>query len=129
MCKHCWENDREEAQNCFGEYGIGTFENGPGYEEYRLALEKDWEIQMKYFEIKYPYYALIKAKNKEEAIKNYTETIADDLEGNLIDEINELDKDAALGKYIARCDSDTSIKQALEEFDIEDILLIDADLI
>ena len=33
---------------------------------------------MRYYETKYPYYALIPAKSKEEAIKIYTKEIGED---------------------------------------------------
>lgn len=44
---------------------------------------------MKYFEVQDPYYALIKANDKELAMKIYTEYVADD-EGELNNEMQEI---------------------------------------
>lgn|GEM_PF-1012987 len=50
---------------------------------------------MRFYEVHDPYYALIMARNEEEAIKIYTEIVADD-DGTLIDEIEEVSRDYAL---------------------------------
>lgn len=75
---------------------------------------------MRYFEIEQPYYGLMKANNEEEAIKIYTETIADDdPDSPLIDEIKEVERDYALVVH-ARAVSEEgkyeTIKTLLENF-------------
>ena len=45
---------------------------------------------MKYFEVNYPYYALIKAETIEEAMDIYTECVCDDEDGNLKGNIKEV---------------------------------------
>ncbi|UOO16199.1 hypothetical protein [Bacillus velezensis] len=56
---------------------------------------------MKFFEVSDPYYALIKANTKEDAMKTYIEGVADD-EGNLNKEIQEVSLDYAVKAYINR---------------------------
>lgn len=53
---------------------------------------------MKFFEVHYPYYALLKANDKEEAMQLYTECVADD-DGTLHEEIEEVERDYALVKF------------------------------
>ncbi|QHQ79351.1 hypothetical protein [Bacillus subtilis] len=55
----------------------------------------------KFFEVSDPYYALIKANTKEDAIKTYIEGVADD-EGNLSKEMQEVSLDYAVKAYINR---------------------------
>ena len=53
---------------------------------------------MKYFEIYDPYYALIKAKNKEDAVKEYIKNVAGEEEEfqYLLEEMKEVEEDYAL---------------------------------
>lgn len=53
---------------------------------------------MKFFEVYYPYYVLLKARDKEEAMQLYTERVADD-NGSLHEEIEEVERDYALAIY------------------------------
>lgn len=53
---------------------------------------------MKFYEVHYPYYALLKANDKEEAMQLYTECVADD-NGSLHEEIEEVERDYALAIY------------------------------
>ncbi|MCX2809575.1 hypothetical protein OQ477_06160 [Bacillus sp. ChL18] len=57
---------------------------------------------MKFFEVSDPYYALIKANTKEDAMKLYTEEVADDDEENLSKEMYEVSLDHAVKAYIHR---------------------------
>jgi hypothetical protein len=88
---------------------------------------------MKFFETHDPYYALIKAENQAEAIKIYTEYVADD-DGTLNEEIREVDRDYALVRF-ARSKSEDgdfeSVPHALEKFRREksEVLLIDSGLL
>ncbi len=85
---------------------------------------------MKYFEIHDPYYALIKAENQDEAIKIYTEYVADD-DGTLNEEIREVDRDYALVIF-ARSESEDGdfapVPETLDNFRREksEVLLIDS---
>lgn len=88
---------------------------------------------MKYFEIHDPYYALIKAKNQVEAIKIYTECVADD-DGTLREEIREVDRDYALVSFSrGRTENgkDVAISEILKDFQSEGsaVLLIDPALL
>jgi hypothetical protein len=87
---------------------------------------------MKFFEIHYPYYALIKAKSINEAINLYVEFVADD--DALEDEIKEVDRDYALAKYsrgTSEDGKDIPLKEVLEDFGNDDsmVLLIDSALV
>lgn len=89
---------------------------------------------MKYFEVYSPYYALIKALNKEEAIKLYVKNVADDNENNpLSNEIKEVERDYAAVKY-GRGLTDEGQKVPMVEVlkDIQDnkqaVLLVDGAL-
>jgi hypothetical protein len=53
---------------------------------------------MKFYEIHYPYYALLKAESKEEALKLYVEAVCDD-DGTLSQELKEVERDYALVMY------------------------------
>lgn len=88
------------------------------------------EKNMKYFEIKEPYYALIKAKTEQECIKTYVENIADD-DGSLKEEMRELDRDTALGIYVKHLDGNMFLSHALRNFKDEEnaLLLVDGSLI
>lgn len=87
---------------------------------------------MKFFEIHYPYYALIKAENEEKAIEEYTKYIADD-DGTLKDEIKEVDRDYALALFSIvkdKFDEHEPITKIIDEFRKaeNDILLVDGTL-
>jgi len=87
---------------------------------------------MKYFEVYDPYYALIKAENKEAARDEYVANVADD-DGTLIDEIKEVDRDYALVKYSRGKDEDGKlipIPEILNDFQSGEnlVLLIDPTL-
>lgn len=83
---------------------------------------------MKYFEIKEPYYALIRANNEEEAIREYNNNI-DVFEGD----IKEISEDEAFGKFCRACTEDRGeddlISTLVKEFEINSILLIDGNLL
>ena len=88
---------------------------------------------MKYFEINDPYYALIKAENQAEAIKIYTEYVADD-DGTLHEEIKEVDRDYALASFSRGGTEDgeeVPISEILEDFqsEVSAVLLIDPALL
>lgn len=53
---------------------------------------------MKFYEIHDPYYALIKAPNQDEAIKVYSQNVAED-DGTLHEEIREVDRGYALVSF------------------------------
>lgn len=84
---------------------------------------------MKYFEVTESYYALIKAKNKDEMIEIY---------GQIDDDENfdfkEVDKDYAWSKFSdssVERDREYTLEELLEDFEAEEeaLLLIDSSLI
>lgn len=78
--------------------------------------------KMKYFETHDPYYALIKAKTKKEAIRQYTKHIADDEDGSLNKEMKEVGKDYALILFARSTGEDLKYlkpKELLKEFNDE----------
>ena len=86
---------------------------------------------MRYFEIKEPYYALIKAETKEESIKIYVENVGDD-EGNLKDEVKELDYYTALGKFCRWHPGHTAISRIIDMFQSKydaGLLIVDSSLL
>ncbi len=88
---------------------------------------------MKFFEVCDPYYALIKANIKGNAMKLYTETVADD-NGNLSDEIKEVGMLYAAVKHSRTLTEDqelSPISDVLEELQSneETILITDGSLI
>jgi hypothetical protein len=84
---------------------------------------------MKYFEINEPYYALIQAESEEKAIEIYIENIADDEDNSLKEEITEIDKCTAFFNYANCVDEYAPIKRVLEDFENEEILLVDSNLL
>lgn len=54
---------------------------------------------MKYFEVNEPYYALIKAPTKKRAMEIYTETVSEDDDRSLSEEMMEVNRDYALVKF------------------------------
>lgn len=92
-----------------------------------------YPLSMKFFEVHSPYYALIKAKTKREAIEKYTEVVADD-DGTLHEEIREVERDYALVTF-SRGDTEdgeeVSISEILKNFQSDDcaVLLIGRDVL
>jgi hypothetical protein len=98
-----------------------------------MLTQKREEKTMKYFEIHDPYYALIKAADQEEAIKIYTEYVAED-DGTLHEEIREVDRDYALVSYSRGVTEDNEvvpIPEILKDFQSEGsaVLLIGRDVL
>lgn len=85
---------------------------------------------MKFYEVHYPYYALLKAKTPGEAIKLYVSGVCED-DGSLGEEIKEVDRDYALALYArfskAEDGKHIPISQAIENFQSDEpmVLLID----
>lgn len=71
---------------------------------------------MRFFEVRDPYYALIKAHTKDEAILQYLEHIGDSDDTSLVDSMSEVERDYALVQF---CRSESDID---EEFDVHEIL-------
>jgi len=80
----------------------------------------DGSNSLRFYEIDEPYYALIKAKDEEEAIQEYVEVVADDAEDQpLSEEIKLVDREYALAKHCQSKNEDGSISpfnEKLEEF-------------
>lgn len=89
---------------------------------------------MKYFTVDHPYYALIKAKSGEEAIKMYIELVSDDEDGCLEKEMREVPREEALVMFSRVKDDETGKFIAPDEVvrifneDEPDLLGIDSDL-
>lgn len=60
---------------------------------------KSEDEEMKFYEVHDPYYALIKAKTKENAMTIYTDVVADDEEGELAENIKEVTGLYAAAKF------------------------------
>lgn len=54
---------------------------------------------MKFYQAFDPYFALIKAKDKESAKNIYTSNVADDEDGLLVNSLEEVDRDVAIVMY------------------------------
>lgn len=81
---------------------------------------------IRYYEIKYPYYALIPAKTKEEAIEKYIKEIAEDDDNCLNDEMKEVSQLYAFIKFADAFKNEfKTIGKTLDEFYKAHILLID----
>lgn len=91
-------------------------------------------FKMKFYEAHYPYYALIMATNEEEAIEIYSENVAEDDDGSLIDEIEEVSRDYAVIRF-SRAKSedgkDIDYTEVLATLTSEDsqVLVIDGSLV
>ena len=83
------------------------------------------KMTMKFFEVNYPYYALIKAKDEDEALDMYVAFVADD-DGTLREEIKEVDRDYALIMYGRYSTEDMSISTLVDDIqdDLPMVLLI-----
>ncbi|MED4083891.1 hypothetical protein P4637_03315 [Halalkalibacterium halodurans] len=53
----------------------------------------------KYYEVTEPYYALIKADSKEEAIEEYVKSVAENEDGEVDESIEEVEKEYALALF------------------------------
>ncbi len=96
---------------------------------------------MKYFEFKYPYYALIRAENEDEAISIYTEEVVGESEENENYLPIKILHHTALGKFTStivetmsdeEIESDTyKLSDLMKEFRNPNnyILLIDGELV
>lgn len=87
---------------------------------------------MKFYEVHYPYYALLKANDKEEDIQLYTECVADD-DGSLHEEIKGVKRDYALVKFSRGKTEDRKevpVLEVLNDFQSNEsmVLLIDGAL-
>jgi len=84
---------------------------------------------MKFYEIHEPYYALIKAGNKEKAREEYISKVADD-EGTVMQEMNEVDRDYAVARFSrakAESGKDVPLEEILKQIksDSVELLIID----
>ncbi|SFP10225.1 hypothetical protein [Salibacterium halotolerans] len=91
---------------------------------------------MRYYEIHHPYYAMIKAEDENEAVKEYINSVAGDEgeEGSLMKEMDEIDRDTAIIKFSMAAgegEEKTAITEKKRHFNDEDysILLIDGALV
>ncbi|MGM0971067.1 MAG: hypothetical protein ACQEWR_21160 [Bacillota bacterium] len=88
---------------------------------------------MKFYEVHEPYYALIKAKNEENAMTIYTDVVADD-DGGLSEEITEVTKTYAAVSYSRVNGEDNKVipvKEVLDHLTNEEemVLIIDGSLL
>lgn len=86
---------------------------------------------MRYYEIKYPYYALMPAKSKEEAIRIYTEEICEDYDDCLEEAMKEVSQLRAFIKFADVMEEDymcDTVGKAIDDFYSAHILLIDGAL-
>ncbi|MBS4748196.1 hypothetical protein [Bacillus altitudinis] len=90
--------------------------------------------EMKFYEVHDPYYALIKAKTKENAMTIYTDVVADDEDGELTENIKEVAALYAAVKYSRIPGEDKELipfEEVLEDLisDGEMMLAVDGNLI
>lgn len=90
--------------------------------------------QFKFFEVHDPYYALIKAKDVNEAKGIYITIVAEDEEGTLDKEIAEVKSDYAIARYSRSLSDDkepVALKEILDDLRSEEsmLLLIDGNLL
>ncbi|WP_425611253.1 hypothetical protein [Bacillus safensis] len=95
--------------------------------------EQGKEEEMKFYEVNEPYYALIKAKNDENAMTIYTDVVADD-DGGLSEEITEVTEAYATIIYSRVNGEDNNVipvKEVLEHLTNEEemVLIIDGSLL
>ncbi|MHC1990253.1 hypothetical protein ACYF6V_03225 [Bacillus safensis] len=88
---------------------------------------------MKFYEVNEPYYALIKAKDDENAMTIYTDVVADD-DGGLMEEITEVTEAYATIIYSRVNGEDNNVipvKEVLEHLTNEEemVLIIDGSLL
>ncbi|WP_081372094.1 hypothetical protein [Bacillus safensis] len=94
---------------------------------------KSKKEEMKFYEVNEPYYALIKAKNDENAVTIYTDVVADD-DGALSEEITEVTEAYAAIMYSRVNGEDNNVipvKEVLEHLTNEEemVLIIDGSLL
>ncbi|WP_342487411.1 hypothetical protein MKY83_13400 [Bacillus sp. FSL M8-0266] len=94
---------------------------------------KSKKEEMKFYEVNEPYYALIKAKNDENAMTIYTDVVADD-NGGLSEEITEVTEAYAAIIYSRVNGEDNNVipvKEVLEHLTNEEemVLIIDGSLL
>lgn len=90
--------------------------------------------QFKFFEVHDPYYALIKAKDVNEAKELYITIVADDEEGTLDNEIKEVPSDYAIAHYSRSLSEDKEVVPLKEVLEVlrsneSNLLLIDGNLL
>lgn len=94
---------------------------------------KSEDEEMKFYEVHDPYYALIKAKTKENAMTIYTDVVADDEEGELAENIKEVTGLYAAAKFSRIMEDKEFIpfEEVLEDLtnDGEMMLAVDGSLI
>ncbi|WP_342498205.1 hypothetical protein [Bacillus sp. FSL M8-0350] len=82
---------------------------------------------MKFFKVTKPYYALIKAQSKENALKLYTDDVADDEGGRLAEdmyEIDELEAGKLHGKTIDESGKKLTVNEVIEDLaSVEEMVL------
>ena len=89
---------------------------------------------MKYYIVDEPYFALIKADDKSEAVELYEKYVADDEDGSLVGSLEEISRDKALA-LVSRCLTEDGELRDVEDVIryIEDskssVLLIDGNLL
>ncbi|MEC2427692.1 MULTISPECIES: hypothetical protein [Bacillus] len=98
--------------------------------EEQLKSKKE---EMKFYEVNEPYYALLKAKNDENAMTIYTDVVADD-DGGLSEEITEVTEAYATIIYSRVNGEDNNVipvKEVLEHLTNEEemVLVIDGSLL
>lgn len=89
---------------------------------------------MKFYEVHDPYYALIKAKTKENAMTIYTDVVADDEEGELAENIKEVTGLYAAAKFSRILGEDKElipVEEVLKDLTSEEemTLIIDGSLL
>ena len=95
---------------------------------------KSKKEEMKFYETHEPYYALIKARNIKNATEIYNDTVADDVEGELAENIKEVTGIYAAIKYSRVNGEDgkpTPVKEDLDDLTNEEemVLIIDGSLL
>lgn len=88
---------------------------------------------MKFFEIQTPYYALLKADTKDNALGVYVKFVADN-DGSLGETIKEVDRDYALVKFAyggGKGGEKMTVKEMLKVFNenLNEVLCIDSALL
>ncbi|MEP9408601.1 DNA translocase FtsK [Peribacillus frigoritolerans] len=90
-------------------------------------------IQMKFFEVNDPYYALIAAENMAEAVQLYISEVAGSIEesSEIEEETKEVSREYALMKYIRTTCKDGENKDNILEFasDTRRVILMDGGLV
>lgn len=98
----CGRKDDGKAE--FNNYVVINIDE-PYIKDIVAILEENghWDGQpsfkMKFYEVHDPYYALIMATNEEEALEIYASNVAEDDDGELLDEIEEVSRDYAVIRF------------------------------